>query len=466
MKLEQTILKNLIYNEDFLRKVLPFIKSEYFTDRTDRAIFNEISKFTETYNSPPTIEAIELAIKERRNLTDDEVEKCESCLQEIVKTKQEESKIEWLVDKTEKFCQEKAIYNAVLGSISILDGNDKTQDKGSIPKLLSDALAVSFDSSVGHDYLENSDERYEFYHKHEERIPFDLEYFNKITKGGLPNKTLNIALAGTGVGKSLFMCHVAAGALVQGKNVLYITMEMSEEKIAERIDANLLNVTVDDLVSLPKDLYDKKINRLREKTVGKLIIKEYPTASASSIHFRTLLNELNLKKSFVPDIIFIDYLNICCSARIKAGANVNSYTYVKAIAEELRGLAVEFGVPIISATQTTRSGFNSSDPGLEDTSESFGLPATADLMFALISSEELEEMGQIMVKQLKNRYNDPTLFKRFTVGIDRAKMRLFDVEQSGQNGITDSGHSGGPDKPLNTFGNREKPQKKFDGFKV
>jgi len=466
MKLEQTILKNLIYNEDFLRKVLPFIKSEYFTDRTDRAIFNEISKFTETYNSPPTIEAIELAIKERRNLTDDEVEKCESCLQEIVKTKQEESKIEWLVDKTEKFCQEKAIYNAVLGSISILDGNDKTQDKGSIPKLLSDALAVSFDSSVGHDYLENSDERYEFYHKHEERIPFDLEYFNKITKGGLPNKTLNIALAGTGVGKSLFMCHVAAGALVQGKNVLYITMEMSEEKIAERIDANLLNVTVDDLVSLPKDLYDKKINRLREKTVGKLIIKEYPTASASSIHFRTLLNELNLKKSFVPDIIFIDYLNICCSARIKAGANVNSYTYVKAIAEELRGLAVEFGVPIISATQTTRSGFNSSDPGLEDTSESFGLPATSDLMFALISSEELEEMGQIMVKQLKNRYNDPTLFKRFTVGIDRAKMRLFDVEQSGQNGITDSGHSGGPDKPLNTFGNREKPQKKFDGFKV
>jgi len=466
MKLEQTILKNLIYNEDFLRKVLPFIKSEYFTDRTDRAIFNEISKFTETYNSPPTIEAIELAIKERRNLTDDEVEKCESCLQEIVKTKQEESKIEWLVDKTEKFCQEKAIYNAVLGSISILDGNDKTQDKGSIPKLLSDALAVSFDSSVGHDYLENSDERYEFYHKHEERIPFDLEYFNKITKGGLPNKTLNIALAGTGVGKSLFMCHVAAGALVQGKNVLYITMEMSEEKIAERIDANLLNVTVDDLVSLPKDLYDKKINRLREKTVGKLIIKEYPTASASSIHFRTLLNELNLKKSFVPDIIFIDYLNICCSARIKAGANVNSYTYVKAIAEELRGLAVEFGVPIISATQTTRSGFNSSDPGLEDTSESFGLPATADLMFALISSEELEEMGQIMVKQLKNRYNDPTLYKRFTVGIDRAKMRLYDVEQSGQDGITDSGHSGPPDKPLNTFGNREKPQKKFDGFKV
>lgn len=463
MKLEQTILKNLIYNEDFLRKVLPFIKEEYFTDRTDRAIFNEISKFTEAYNSSPTIEAIELAIKEKRTLSDDEVEKCESCLQEIVKTKHEESKIDWLVDKTEEFCQEKAIYNAVLGSISILDGKDKTQDKGSIPKLLSDALAISFDSSVGHDYMEDSDARYEFYHRTEERIPFDLEFFNKITKGGLPNKTLNIALAGTGVGKSLFMCHVAAGAMVQGKNVLYITMEMSEEKIAERIDANLLNVTVDDLVNLPKDLYDKKIERLREKTVGKLIIKEYPTASASSVHFRTLLNELNLKKSFVPDIIFIDYLNICCSARIKAGANVNSYTYVKAIAEELRGLAVEFGVPIVSATQTTRSGFSSSDPGLEDTSESFGLPATADLMFALISSEELEEMGQIMVKQLKNRYNDPTYFKRFTLGIDRSKMRLYDVDQAGQAGITDSGQ----DKPLNTFGNREKQQKKsFDGFKV
>jgi replicative DNA helicase len=463
MKLEQTILKNLIYNEEFLRKVLPFIKEEYFTDRTDRAIFNEISKFTEAYNSTPTIEAIELAIKEKRTLSDDEVEKCESCLQEIVKTKHEESKIDWLVDKTEEFCQEKAIYNAVLGSISILDGKDKTQDKGSIPKLLSDALAISFDSSVGHDYMEDSDARYEFYHRTEERIPFDLEFFNKITKGGLPNKTLNIALAGTGVGKSLFMCHVGAGCMVQGKNVLYITMEMSEEKIAERIDANLLNVTVDDLVNLPKDLYDKKIERLREKTVGKLIIKEYPTASASSTHFRTLLNELNLKKSFVPDIIFIDYLNICCSARIKAGANVNSYTYVKAIAEELRGLAVEFGVPIVSATQTTRSGFSSSDPGLEDTSESFGLPATADLMFALISSEELEEMGQIMVKQLKNRYNDPTYFKRFTLGIDRSKMRLYDVDQSGQDGITDSGQ----DKPLNTFGNREKPQKKsFDGFKV
>jgi replicative DNA helicase len=462
MKLEQTILKNLIYNDDYLRKVLPFLKTEYFTDRTDRTLFNEITSFTESYNSPPTIEALVLAVKEKRNLTDDEVEKCETYLQEIEQTKDTESKVQWLVDKTEQFCQEKAIYNAVLGSISILDGKDKTNDKGSIPKILSDALAVTFDTSVGHDYLENSDERYEFYHKKEERIPFDLDLFNKITKGGLPKKTLNIALAGTGVGKSLFMCHVAAGAMVQGKNVLYITMEMAEEKIAERIDANMLNVTIDDLMDLPKEMYDRKITKLREKTVGKLIIKEYPTASASSIHFRTLLNELNLKKSFVPDIIFIDYLNICCSSRIKAGANVNSYSYVKSIAEELRGLAVEFGVPIVSATQTTRSGFTSSDPGLEDTSESFGLPATADLMFALISSEELEELGQIMVKQLKNRYNDPTFHKRFTLGIDRSKMRLYDIEQSAQQGLADAGH----DKPLNTFGDREKSQKKFTGFKV
>ena len=460
MKLELTILKNLIYNDEYLRKVLPFLKGEYFADRTERLIFNEILAFTNTYNSTPSVEAIELAVKEKRNLSNDEVEQSDSYLREIVSIKGEESKLQWLVDKTESFVQEKAIYNAVLGSISILDGKDKTQEKGAIPKILSDALAVSFDNSVGHDYLENSDERYEFYHRKEERIPFDLEYFNKITKGGRPAKTLNIALAGTGVGKSLFMCHVAAGCMSQGKNVLYITMEMAEERIAERIDANLLDTTVDSLVELPKEMFDRKIARLREKTTGKLIIKEYPTASASSIHFRTLLNELNLKKSFVPDIIFIDYLNICCSARIKASANVNSYTYVKAIAEELRGLAVEFGVPIVSATQTTRSGFGSSDPGLEDTSESFGLPATADLMFALISSEELDSVGQIMVKQLKNRYNDPTYFKRFTLGIDRAKMKLFDIAQSEQEGITDSGQE---DRPLNTFGMREK---KFDGFKV
>jgi len=460
MKLEQAILKNLIYNEDYLRKVLPFIKTDYFSDRTERTLFDEITSFTETYNNPPTIEALSIAVKEKTNLSDDEVQRCESYLTEIEANRQEKAEVQWLIDKTEKFCQEKAIYNAVLGAISILDGKDKSNDKGAIPSILSDALAVSFDTTVGHDYLENSDERYEFYHRKEERIPFDLEYFNKITKGGLPAKTLNIALAGTGVGKSLFMCHVAAGAMVQGKNVLYITLEMAEEKIAERIDANLLNVTLDDLMDLPKDMYDKKVARVREKTTGKLIIKEYPTASASVTHFRTLLNELNLKRSFIPDIIFVDYLNICCSSRIKAGANINSYTYVKSIAEELRGLAVEYNVPIVSATQTTRSGFTSSDPGLEDTSESFGLPATADLMFALISSEELEELGQIMVKQLKNRYNDPTHYKRFSIGVDRAKMKLFDIEQSAQINIADSGQP-----PIGAF-NKIQPSKKFEGFKV
>ncbi len=459
MKLEQTILKNLIYNDDYLRKVLPFLKTDYFSDSVERTLYDEITSFTETYNKTPTIEAISIAVKERRNLTSDEVQRCETYLDEIEKAKSEESQIPWLVDKTEKFCQEKAIYNAVLGSISILDGKDKAHDKGQIPKILSDALAISFDNSVGHDYLDDSDQRYDFYHRKEERIPFDLDYFNKITKGGLPNKTLNIALAGTGVGKSLFMCHVAASAMVQGKNVLYITLEMSEEKIAERIDANLLNTDIGDLSELPKDLYDKKVARVREKCTGKLIIKEYPTAAASAIHFRTLLNELNLKRSFVPDIIFVDYLNICCSSRIKAGANINSYTYVKSIAEELRGLAVECNVPIVSATQTTRSGFTSSDPGLEDTSESFGLPATADLMFALISSEELEELGQMMVKQLKNRYNDPTFHKRFTIGVNRAKMKLFDVEQSAQQGLADAGHVGSHNKI-------QHPKKSFDGFKV
>lgn len=465
MKLEQTILRNLIQNEDYLRKSLPFLKDEYFTDRSERAIFNEIVSFTNTYNSTPSIEALTLAIKEKRNFTNDEVEKCETYLQEIEQSTKAEQKTDnnWLIDKTEKFCQEKAIYNAVLNSISILDGKDKTNDKGAIPKILSDALAVSFDNSVGHDYLEDSDGRFEFYHRTEERIPFDLDYFNKITKGGLPTKTLNIALAGTGVGKSLFMCHVAAGAMSQGKNVLYITMEMAEEKIAERIDANLLNVSIDDLMQLPKDLYDRKVKRVKEMTTGKLIIKEYPTASASATHFRTLLNELNLKKNFVPDIIFIDYLNICCSSRIKAGANINSYTYVKSIAEELRGLAVEFGVPIVSATQTTRSGFTSSDPGLEDTSESFGLPATADLMFALISSDELEALNQIMVKQLKNRYSDPSKYKRFVLGIDRSKMRLYDVEQDAQSGLADAGYSPTPNKPPQ---NGAFKKKDFGGFKV
>jgi len=447
----------LIYNEEYLRKVLPFLKSEYFTNRIEKLIYNEISSFATNYNTSPTTESLGIAIREKNNISAEEVEKCETYIKEIEASKETQTKMEWLIDKSELFCQEKAIYNAVLGSISILDGKDKTHEKGAIPKILSDALAVSFDNSIGHDYLDDSDSRFEFYHRVEQRIPFDLDYFNKITKGGLPKKTLNIALAGTGVGKSLFMCHVAAGCMTQGKNVLYITLEMAEEKIAERIDANLLNVTVDELSELPKDLYDKKVNKVKQMTTGKLIIKEYPTASASSIHFRTLLNELHLKRNFVPDIIFIDYLNICCSARIKAGANVNSYTYVKAIAEELRGLAVEFGVPIVSATQTTRSGFTSSDPGLEDTSESFGLPATADLMFALISSEELEALGQIMVKQLKNRYSDPTLHKRFVLGIDRSKMRLYDVEQQAQNGIVDSG------KPQ--VDNKFK-KKSFDDIKV
>ena len=369
------------------------------------------------------------------------------------------SQSEWLTEQTEKFCQEKALHNAILESIQILDGKTKTdKTKGSIPQILSDALSISFDPNIGHDYIENADQRYDFYHKVESRVPFDLDYFNRITKGGLPQKTLNIALAGTGVGKSLFMCHMAASSLAQNLNVLYITMEMAEEKIAERIDANLLNVKLEDLGNLPKDVYDRKIGRLKENIKGKLIIKEYPTASASSIHFRNLLNELALKKHFKPNIIFIDYLNICASARIKHGANVNSYSYIKAIAEELRGLAVEFKVPIMSATQTTRTGFSNTDPGLEDTSESFGLPATADMMFALISSEELESLNQIMVKQLKNRYNDPTLNKRFALGIDRSKMRLYDIEQSAQKNIVDSGQD---------FNEQPRTSKsKFSGLKV
>jgi replicative DNA helicase len=467
MKLEQTILKNLIYNENYMRKVLPFLKEEYFSSKTEKNLYKEIFTFVEKYNNTPNVEALSLSMQDMKGVTEEEFTQINEYLETIEKNKNEESKLDWLIDKTEKFCQEKAIYNAVLNSIHILDGKDKVHDKGAIPKILSDALSISFDSSVGHDYLEDWDSRYDFYHRVEEKIPFDLEYFNKITKGGLPPKTLNIALAGTGVGKSLFMCHVAAACLVQGKNVLYITKEMAEEKIAERIDANLLNVSLDSLQDLSKDMYDKKVKRVKDMTVGKLIIKEYPTASASSSHFRTLLNELNLKRNFIPDIIFIDYLNICCSSRIKPGSNVNSYTYVKAIAEELRGLAVEYNVPVVSATQTTRSGFTSSDPGLEDTSESFGLPATADLMFALISSEELENMNQIMVKQLKNRYSDPTSHKRFVLGIDRAKMRLYDVEQSAQDGIVDAGKPV-PDKPLNTFGTRESTGKKnkFGGFKV
>jgi archaellum biogenesis ATPase FlaH len=387
-------------------------------------------------------------------------------IREINAVKDEPTDVEWLINQTEKFCQDRALYNAIMKSVKILDDKSQKDDKGSIPKLLSDALGVSFDTSVGHDYMDDASARFDFYHRHETKIPFDLDLFNKITKGGLPKKTLNIALAGTGVGKSLFMCHVAGSCLSQGLNVLYITMEMAEERIAERIDANLLNIDIADLNAISKQDYDRKFSALKVNTQGKLIIKEYPTASASALHFRALLNELQLKKSFKPDIIFIDYLNICASARIKPGANVNSYSYIKAIAEELRGLAVEFDVPIVSATQTTRSGFTSSDPGLEDTSESFGLPATADFMFALISTEELQQLNQLMIKQLKNRYNDPTYYKRFVIGIDRAKMKLYDVEQSAQGDLVDTGQI--DDKPLNTFGDRERRSggDKFGGFKV
>ena len=433
MKLEQTILKNLVYNEEYTRKVLPFLKAEYFIDRSEKFIFNFIEKFILKYNSNPTAESLLIDVQEHDGSIED-VEQMEVIISHI-KTDSENSNLDWLLNTTEKFCQEKAIYNAVLESIHILDGKSKTNEKGAIPKILSDALSVGFDTNIGHDYFEDADERFEFYHKIENRIAFDLEAFNIATNGGLPAKTLNILLAGTGVGKTLAMCHIAAGFMAQGKNVLYITLEMAEERIAERIDANILNIDLDDLEKLSKDMYDKKVDKAKKKITGKLIVKEYPTATASSIHFRALLNELNLKRNFKPDVIFVDYLNICCSARVKFGANVNSYTYVKNIAEELRGLAVEFNVPLISATQTTRGGFTNSDPGLEDTSESFGLPATADFMCALITSEELERVNQIMVKQLKNRYADLNKMKRFVIGIDKAKMRLYDVEDSAQDDV-------------------------------
>jgi hypothetical protein len=432
--IEQTILSHLIYNEDFARKVLPFLKDDYFHNQPDKVVYRLIDDYVKKYNNTPTREVLQIELKNKDSLNENTYKDAKSIIDNL---QVDNTELSWLLDSTEKFCQDKAVYNAIMASIKILDDKSGSASTGSIPTLLSDALGVSFDVSIGHDYFLNSDDRFDFYHRKEEHIPFDLEYFNKITKGGLVRKTLNVALAGTGVGKSLFMCHCASNNLIQGKNVLYITMEMSEEKIAERIDANLLNVTVDELTILPKDVYDKKLNRVKDKTVGKLVIKEYPTASAGSANFRHLLNELRIKRNFVPDIIYIDYLNICCSSRIRSGANVNSYTYVKAIAEELRGLAVEFNVPVVSATQTTRSGYGNSDVELTDTSESFGLPATADLMFALITSEKLEDYSQIMVKQLKNRYNDPTLFRKFVVGIDRAKMRLYDVEESAQADIAD-----------------------------
>ena len=435
-RIELTILRNLIHDEEFLRKVLPFVEPDYFDERTEKVIFEEINNFAQEYDKILTPEILAIEVQNRDDLTEQEFKDISIVVDGL---KESETHTQWLLDATEKWCRDRAIYLALMESIQIADGKDSKKTRDAIPSILSDALAVSFDNHIGHDYLEDYEQRYETYHKKESKIPFDLEYFNKITKGGLPNKTLNIALAGTGVGKSLFMCHVASSVLLQGKNVLYITLEMAEEKIAERIDANLLDVNIRDLVELPRQVFDTKVSKVAAKTQGTLIIKEYPTASAHSGHFKSLLNDLALKKSFRPDIIFIDYLNICASSRYRGAIGVNSYSYIKAIAEELRGLAVEAKVPIVSATQTTRSGYGSSDVELTDTSESFGLPATADLMFALISTDELEELGQIMVKQLKNRYNDPTVNKRFVVGIDRAKMRLYDCEQSAQDDILDSG---------------------------
>ena len=452
--IEEIVISNLITNPDYMRKVLPFVKEEYFDDLSQKVVFKEVSTFIETYDNLPEPNAIALEVEKRKDLTEDAVNKVLEILSGLDKTEYNE---DWLLDTTEKWCRERAIYNALMESVQIADGQDKARNQDAIPTIMSEALSVCFDDHVGHDYIEESESRYDFYHRKEEKIPFDLEFFNKITKGGLPNKTLNIALAGTGVGKSLFMCHMASAVLLQGRNVLYITLEMAEEKIAERIDANLLDVPIQQLSDplFSKGKYQSKIEKLQDKTQGRLVIKEYPTASAHVNHFKSLLNEVSLKRGFHPEIIFVDYLNICASSRYKNNI-VNSYTYVKAIAEELRGLAGEFNVPIVSATQTTRSGYGSSDVELTDTSESFGLPATADLMFALIATEDLEAMNQIMVKQLKNRYNDPTVNKRFVIGIDRAKMRVYDCEQSAQDNILDS--------------NQEEfttdTKSKFQGFKI
>ena len=472
MKIELTILKNLVHNEDFARKTLPFLKEEYFSDSSERQVFKRITEFMTKYNARPTREAIGIEIESSSNLTEEEHRRSMDLVRNLVEP--EPVTMDWLLESTESFCQERAVYNAVMDSISILDGKDKNRTKNSIPEILSEALGVSFDSHIGHDFIEDYERRFDYYHRVEEKLPFDIELLNKVTRGGLSRKSLNIILAGTGVGKTLAMCHMTAANLAMGKNVLYITMEMAEEKIAERIDANLLNVASEDLAMLPKDIYEKKIERLRAKTTGKLIIKEYPTASAHVGHFRHLINELNLKRNFVPDIIYIDYLNICMSSRIKTGSNVNSYTYVKAIAEELRGLAVEKNVPIVSATQTTRSGYTNSDPGLEDTSESFGLPATADFMIALVRTEDMDERGQILIKQLKNRYSDPGENKRFFVGIDRVKMRLFDVEETAQDDLIDDSRGGKTKRYDSVMDNtkfgmedreRNKPKPKFNNFK-
>jgi len=460
--IEKTILSHLICNEDYCRKVIPFIKEDYFTDKNDKVIYQETLKFIQKYNKTPTTTSIQIEIDGRKDLNEAQFKE----IREIVSSfEKEDVDIDWLSDTTENWCKDKAIYNAIVDGISIIEGRDKNRKPDALPTLLTDALAVSFDNRVGHDYLKDSNERFDYYHKIEERIPFDLEFFNKITKGGLPQKTLNVALAGTGVGKSLFMCHMASNCLSQGKNVLYITLEMAEERIAERIDANLMNISIDDLHDLPKTMYEDKIDKVKKRASGNLIIKEYPTASAHTNHFRQLIQELAIKKSFRPDIIFVDYLNICASSRFRGGSNINSYTIIKAIAEELRGLAVENNLPIVTATQTTRSGFVSTDIGLEDTSESFGLPATADFMFALISTDELEELNQIAVKQLKNRYNDPTSNKRFVLGVDRARMKLYDVEMKAQNDIVDKNQEE-DDTPLfdkSTIGSR---YEKFQKLKV
>jgi replicative DNA helicase len=434
--MEKVILQSLINNEEYLRKVIPFLKPEYFLDVNDKTVFKKIVEFVDEYNSAPNKDALIISLQNDKGLTEEQYKDTVSIVQGLDPT---EHNMDWLYNETEKFCKDKAVYSAILNSISILDGRDKSKSKDGIPALLQEALGVCFDNKVGHDYIENADQRFDFYHKKETRIPFDLDYFNKITNGGLPTKTLNVVLAGTGVGKSLFMCHVASSVLAQGKSVLYITLEMAEERIAERIDANLMNITLDQLKDLPKTLFSNRIEKIKEKTRGKLIIKEYPTTGAHTGHFKALLNELQLKRQFKPDMIIIDYLNICASSRFKSGANINSYTLVKSIAEELRGLAVEENVPILSATQTTRTGYGNTDVELTDTSESFGLPATVDFMFALISTEDLEQLNQIMVKQLKNRYNDPTINKRFVIGVDRAKMKLYDLEQSAQKNLSDSG---------------------------
>ena len=459
VRLEQTILKNLIKNETYTRKVLPFLKEEYFGNMEDRLLFKEVAGFILKYNQQPTFDALEIEVNNIRGVTDDSVKNIGETLKELENDTNPTNQ-DWLVESTEKFCQEKAIYNAITSSLEIMNGKGKLT-KGAIPTLLSDALGVSFDPNVGHDYLEQADERFEYYHRHEERLSFDLEFFNKITKNGVPKKTLNIIMAGVGVGKSLTLCHFASAYIKQGKNVLYISMELAEQEVAKRIDANVLNVSMDDLMVLSKDMYNDKVQKLKQKTDGKLIVKEYPTAAASTVHFRALLNELNLKKNFVPDVIMVDYLNICASARIKPGNGVNSYTYIKSIAEELRGLAVEHNVPIWSATQLTRSGYGSSDPDLTDTSESFGLPATADFFVALVTNEQLEQLNQFAVKQLKNRYADPAKFKKDIIGVDKTKMRLYDVEASAKDIV-----EAGEDKPVMSMSKFDGGKSKFKGLKV